>query len=214
MALGIGLASEAEAASITCPNPIFTYGNKNQHTANSYTVSPAIDCVWAPIDSNNIGQTGDDFLLGLGINDSAYGNTGPTFGLTWTFIDDTGGVSASQLTGIPGLTFTNFTSTSANWALDPAVLNLAYGTAFNTFALGLKDGSEPQWAVFLLDGTQLSGTVSMTGGSFSHFAAYGAAVAKNIPEPSALLLLGAGGLVAPWLRKRRKFTTARRHQSF
>jgi hypothetical protein len=201
--LGIGVAAEAEAAAITCPNPVFNYGNNNQHTSNTYTVAPAIDCVWAPDASNNIGQAGDDFILGLGINDPAYGNTGPTFGLTWTFIGGTGGVKNAQLTSITGLTFTNFTGASAHWVLDLVALNLAYGTSFNTFALGLKDGSEPQWAVFLLDTNQLGGTVSMTGGSFSHFVAYGATAAHDVPEPSVLLLLGAGGLVAPWLRKRR-----------
>jgi hypothetical protein len=203
MALAIGLASGAEAASITCPNPTYTYGNKNQHTSNTYTVSPAIDCVWGPAGSSNLGSTTDDFVSGLGFNDAAYGNTGATFGLSWTFVKSTGGVTSAQLASVSGLTFTNFTNDFANWVIDPAALNLAYGTSFNTFALGVKDGSDPKWSVFLLDSNHLSGTVSMTGGSFSHFVVYGANVIRDTPEPSVLLLFGAAA-AATSMRKRRR----------
>lgn len=198
----------ASAASITCPNPQFPL--KNGTPSNVYTVDPALDCVWGPLTSNNIGAVGDDFLgtagdNGSGINDAAYGNNGSNFGLTWSFIDSTGGITAANLASVSGLSFTNFTTTFVNWSLNPTVLNLAYGTSYNTFALGIKDGNAPFWAVFLLDSSNLSGTASMVNGGFSHFVVYGANVPNVVatPEPGALLLLGTGLLaVARTVRKR------------
>lgn len=203
LALVLGLPASARATTITCPEAAYQYGNKSQHTSNTYSVDPAIDCVWSPQGSKNIGSATDDFLLGLGQNDPAYGTGGGTFGLAWSFVDGTGGTSASNLASIGGLTITNFAGSSASWSIDPAALNLAYGTSFNAFALGVKDGSEPHWAVFLLDPLRLSGTVSMTGGSFSHLVVYGAV--RNISEPSALVLLGCGFFaVARSLKGRRR----------
>lgn len=200
-AILLGSASAASAAAITCPNPQLQYPQNNGKVklSNTYTVTPAIDCVWGP---DNLGNGHDEFIAGVGTNDAAYGNTGATFGLSWTLIGSTGGVSSSDLTKISGLTFSGVTSKFGNWSIDPTVASLSN---YNTFALGVKDGSDPKWAVFLLDSSQLSGTVSMWGGSFSHFTLYGANVPSltTVPEPGSLLLLGSG-LVVLARRARRK----------
>lgn len=203
----VGFApTAASAASITCPNPTFTYGNNK--TSNTYTVNPAVDCVWGALDASwhNLGNGQDAFLSGYGQNDAAYGNTGPTFGLTWTLRGDTGSAPGQGgYTPIPGLTFTSISSSSALWTLDRNNANFA---GYNTFALGVKDGADPKWAVFLLDSNVLSGTVTMTGGSFSHFTVYAANLRETaVPEPASLLSLGCG-LLALAHRARRSRRTA------
>lgn len=178
----------ASAAAITCPNPSTGFNR-------IYTVTPAVDCVWG---QGNIGSgangANDEFLLGSGTNDLAYGNTGAQFGLAWTFKGTTGKAPGeSGFTPIGGLTFSNFSNNFATWTLDPNHANFA---GFNTFALGVRNGGNPRWAVFLLDSTQLTGTVAIasTMGSFSHFTAYATNVQTVVatPEPGSLLLLGSG----------------------
>lgn len=173
-----GLASvvSVHAATVTCPNPLQT------GQTNTYTTTSAVDCVWG---NDNIGNgVNDEFLKGLGTNDAAYGNLGPQFGLTWTEIGDTGS-GVSDLAGV--IDVSNVTGTSFDWVLT--------NTAYGNYALGLKDGAAPKWAVFLLDGA--SGTASMTGGSWSHIVVYasdegGCRINCNpeVPEPASLALVG------------------------
>lgn len=197
-----GAPTQASAGTIVkCPEPspsVLSPGN------NIYTVNPAVDCVYGAPGSNNIGAENDDFILGNGINDPAYGGgytDAATFDLTWSFLGTTGGVRDPQdLNKISGLTFTEFTTTFAKWTLDASVWS-----GYNVFALGVKDGNSPYWAVFLLASDQLSGTVAMAGGSFSHFSLYGSFLDDpppddpppddppgDVPEPAMMLLMGAG----------------------
>lgn len=184
--------STVSAAPVTCPNPLT--GTQD----NTYTVDPAIDCVWG---TGNIGQgnpANDAFLTGTGTNDAAYGNSGPTFGKTWTLV----GANSTPTGSITGITFSNVTGTTADWTITDS--------AYGFYALGVKDGEEPPWAVFLIDGsTGTSGTVSMIGGSFSHFALYGSGTPDGngggslLPEPATLGLLGVGMLALGALRRRK-----------
>ena len=98
---------------------------------------------------------------------------------------------------VNGLTFSNSSGTSTNFTID----SVAAG-GYGAYALAIKDGASPKWAVFLLslDPGGLSGVASMTGGSFSHFGLYGTSSPSinpllPTPEPASLALLGSGLLL-------------------
>lgn len=188
-AAAMAASGVASAATVVCPNPLT--GNQD----NTYQTTSATDCVWGDV---NIGQgnpANDGFLTGTGTNDIAYGDSGPTFGLTgWTLIESS--QDAAGMSTMTSLTLTNITTTSFDWVLN----NAAYGD----YALGLVNGEDPKWGVFLLEGS--SGTASMTGGSWSHIVLYGTGdpeAPPPLPEPAMLGLLGLGlvGIVAA--RRRR-----------
>lgn len=122
-----------------------------------------------------------------------------SFGKTWTLV----GANGTAGGAITGITFTGMTSTFANFQVTDS--------SYASYALGVVDGSAPRWSVFLLDGS--SGTVSMTGGGFGHFALYGSNTGatqtnqnlETAPEPASLLLLGTGlGIVGQRLRRYRQ----------
>jgi len=204
--LAIGLfpsnAAAISAGTLTCPQ-----GGLN----NTYTVTPAIDCVYHDGDTGgaqNLGDGQDGFLTNHGLTQNNAPFDGPTtdgpqFSRTWSIVCDSGNPGSC-----PGLNITNLTGNTANFQVT--------NSAFGLYALGVKDGSTPFWAVFLLDPNQLSGTVSMTGGSFSHFVLYGHGTPgcgdcspgtqgfNPVPEPASLVLLSSGlAFAARKLRKRR-----------
>lgn len=211
------VSPKVDAASLTCPETLQA-GQNNTYTISNAGATRPVDCVWGSATSGpnaNIGQgSGDGFLAGTGVND--IGNTlfpateAPTneerFNLAWTEIGDTSGWSNGPTSSVTGLSFSNSTNTSTNFAINGALL-----PGYTAFALGIKDGSNPFWAVFLLRNLQggLSGVASMTGGGFSHFVLYGTTGDfpeprdVPVPEPASMVLLGLGFLGAGLARRRR-----------
>lgn len=188
----LGAAGAAQAATIQCANPLQS-GQDRQ-----YQTTGASDCVWG---NGNIGQGSpatDDFLLGNGINDAAYGDSGALFGLSWTLID-----SQDYNSGFPafnGLTLSNVVGDSFDWSLTHA--------GFATYALGLKDGGEPKWSVFLLSSTSGFAEMISSSGSWSHVALYGSTGGgggppSGLPEPGSLALAALGLIAATVIRRRR-----------
>lgn len=167
-------STSASATAITCPDPM------GPDDTRSYTVDPALSCVYG--DGNINGNTNDEFL-----------DLTQPFGLDWTLV----GTNSTPGGAISGVTITLDLinpGQSATWTITD--------TSYSNYALGVKDGGTPKWAVFLLDGS--SGTVSMTGGSFSHFGLYGSGTPNNrVPEPNVLGLLGLGLLATGFVRRRK-----------
>lgn len=190
-------AGTASAALISCPNPVGATQDRE------YRTTGATDCVWG---DGNIGQGNpgnDAFLLGQGTNDTAYGNTGSQFGKTWTTIDSGNYVNPGW--GLSGLTISNYDTDSFDWLLTD--INYAF------YALGLKDGGTPKWAVFLLDSTSGVAEIISSGGSWSHVVLYGSGTptgngggpgnGNDVPEPATLGLIGLSMLAMAGLRRRR-----------
>jgi len=202
----------AAAVEVKCPDPVL--GN-TAGTDNQYMVDPALDCVYDKTATGNIGQgSGDQFLAGDGEEEDSYGDgntVGSTFGKTWTMVCTSGSATGT----CSGLTIT--LGDNVGTPSDPEYRSATWAvtdTSYLHYALGVKDGTGPAWAVFLLDSNALSGTVSMIGGSFSHFVLYGSdtptpnSTSQNLdpaPEPGSLILLGSGLLATVrHLRKRKQ----------
>lgn len=113
------------------------------------------------------------------------------FGFAWTLIHSSGGATSDDFNNFVGLTITNVTTKSFDWVLTD--------DAYAEYALGLKDGGDPQWAVFHLAGTSGTASITSTGGSWSHVVLYGSGDGggdddedddDEIPEPATLALVG------------------------
>lgn len=185
----------AAAATVKCADPQQT-DQKRQ-----YQTTGAFDCVWG---DGNIGQgedeqgnkLQDDFLNGGGTNDLAWGDdtsAGATFLRTWTLIDSQDyNEGNGTFPAISGLTLSNLDDNTFNW--------LVTNTDYGEYALGLKDGGDPKWAVFLLTSTTGLADIISSGGSWSHVALYGTGIPdtdddttdddETVPEPATLALVG------------------------
>ena len=202
-----GLANVASAA------PIYVAGNECPTDANvpagndgrQYTVDVALRCVY---DRDSTQITGSD------ADADAYLNTAAAALAGWHELadptDDWEGIGQEngEDQDILGFTFTG--STSGTFTISGAL-----ATTYDQFAIGIKDGGDPRWAIFMLPVDTLTGDWAFLSnqGSLSHFALFGRVVeCANepcdppdivTPEPASLMLLGSG-IAALASRMRRK----------
>lgn len=175
----------ASAAFTLCPNPI-PPGDTNQYGVNP--TSGSASCL--AYGYGNIGQgnpLNDDFLDG-----GAPSNYDAS---AWTTVNGNLAPTSGAGTSGGGYSFA--------------------GVAGTDYALGVKDGSDPTWAVFLLPTGVYSGSWSVTGGTLSHLVLYSrpgtgtpgggtSSGQTTVPEPASLILLGSGLSAAAVARRRRK----------
>ena len=189
LALG-ALPSIASAAPISCPSAV---GGAVTHIYTVDTTPSVLDCVYG--DGNLNGAGNDAFLDGLGINPDG---GDPMFGGGWTSFSSTDGPNPL-----------NITCTD-----DATNLDCVYGTTESgtfsftgapgfEYAFGIKDGSAPQWAVFLLPNGIFSGSWSISPqGAVSHLVVYDRVV--QAPEPAGILLFGIGLAAVGYAARRRQ----------
>jgi hypothetical protein len=187
--LGLMAARPVDAA------PIYVSGNECPTDATmggfdrQYSITQAIACMYDDASSN---------ITGTQAEADAYLNTAaaqPTWGTGWTGLgQDPSGFTFTADAGQDDGTFT----------IDTSILD------YDQFAVAIKDGGSPKWALFLLPVDTFTGDWHFltSGGSLSHFALFGLGPnIPSVPEPASLLLLGSGLLMtAIRARNRRKRT--------
>jgi hypothetical protein len=205
------IALPGTAAASQCPNSAST--TDNEYIVVGTGTTTAVSCV-NELDNGNLnGSTNpassDDFLDGpddnIATNDQYFQPGG-----NWTsFCTTNGSTDAGGCGTAYGFSWTGGGGSSGSWSFN--------GTVGSEYAIGLKDGSTPFWAVFLLSNTDNTNPVSYSGtwqiinGGLSHFVIYDRNVTPNVepenpvPEPASLLLLGSGlALTAQRFRRRRQ----------
>jgi hypothetical protein len=168
-------------------------------------------CVSEYGNGNLNGTSNDDFLNGP--NDASPADDNTYLGGGWTSFCSTGDGDPSGSDACKtayNFTFTNAGGTSGTWSFT--------GSADEEYALGVKDGGDPFWAVFLLTNSDTTGSVTYSGtwsilnGGLSHFVIYdrddltpNVNPETPVPEPASLLLLGSGlALAGKRFRNRRR----------
>ena len=186
--LGSAAARPVEAAPIyvngdECPTDATMAGFDRQ-----YSITQAIACMYDASSSN---------IQGTAAEAAAYLNTAaaqPTWGTGWT------GLGTDPI----GFTFTKDAGNDdGTFAIDTNVLH------YDQFAVAIKDGGSPKWALFLLPVDTFTGDWHFlsSGGVLSHFAVFGHDVRPDIPavpEPATLLLLGSGLTATALTARKRK----------
>lgn len=181
------------AAGTASAAPIYVSGNECPTDASmggydrQYSITQAIACVYDDASSN---------ITGTQSEANAYLNTAaaqPTWGTGWVGLgQDPTGFSFTSDAGNDDGTFT----------IDTSILN------YSQFAVGIKDGGSPKWAVFLLPVDTFTGDWHFltSGGSLSHFALFGRDPIDGtpVPEPASLLLLGSGLFATAWRARNRR----------
>jgi hypothetical protein len=180
-------AGTAEAALVEVFCPPTLNEFPEQTRQYSLSTDPASTCY--AYGSGNLGGAQDAFL-------EADPNSGWVFEGQNDAFDSTG-----SLTG----------GTSGDWEIDPAIFDPT-----KQYAVGVKDGGNPKWAVFLIPQGVSEGLWGVTSpqGGLSHLALYsrdGEPIEPGeepiVPEPATVALLGLG-LVAGGARLRRAMSRA------
>ena len=217
--LVLGLASVASAAPIyvgppgyggECPSDAMGPFGPQETYQRQYSVTPSQRCVFESDKDTNNNITGTDAEADYYLN-SLLGSQAGWGDFTMGADDWQGlGQDDGDEENIIGFSFTSnpegYDGDVHDSAVDP-------GGGYNQFAIGIKDGALPFWAIFELAVGVTTGdwAFNSSGGDLSHFALYGRFVPSDdpndpaeVPEPASLLLLGSGLAVAGKIRSRRK----------
>jgi hypothetical protein len=194
----------------TCPvgDPADFTNNERQ-----YKVDDAIKCMYIDVTTGQLGNP-----KGGVVDTNNFLNSADALAAGWIPDLWTGLGSDEQLGGLDGFTFTGAGGNSGTFWIDSPLTDL-----YDQFAIAVKDGGDPKFAIFLLPVGDFSSAWSITsaGGTLSHFALYGRStedpdltcpdgtpapcpLITETPEPASLLLMGAGLAVAGKIRNRRK----------
>jgi hypothetical protein len=210
----VGIPAAGQAAPIyvggpgyagECPTDAQMADASNGYT-RQYSVMPSLRCMFDPESSNIQGTQAEADL---------YLNTATAALAGWHQLAD----PTDNWVGL-GINPTGFSFTTdagnddGTFTINQAILQ------YDQFAVAVKDGSIPFWAIFELSIDQTTGDWHFLtgGGSLSHFALFGrntlditqnctnppCQTIQEAPEPTSLLLLGSGLAVAGKIRSRRK----------
>jgi hypothetical protein len=226
--LGLGMGSSlvgglaallvAGLANVASATPIYEAGNTCPTDADvpagndgrQYTVDVALRCVY----DRDVTQ-----ITGSQEDADTYLNTADAALAGWHVLadptDDWEGIGQENGEDQDILGF-DFTGTTSGTFTISGLL----ATQYDQFAIGIKDGGDPRWAIFMLPIDTLTGDWAFLSdqGSLSHFALYGRDTLSGeqqcttppcdppdvvTPEPASLVLLGSG-IAAIASRVRRK----------
>jgi len=177
VAITTGLAAVASAS------PVWVSGNECPQDPlgvfdRQYSVTQATNCVFDAAVSN---------VQGTNAEANTYLNAGPGWGTGWV------GLGQNPT----GFSFTSDAGNDDGTFTIGALLTGLYGQ----FALGVKDGGDPKFAIFLLPTGTYTGDwhFNTQQGELSHFTLYGRGASLReqgdiaaVPEPASIALLGAG----------------------